>query len=303
MTFLTVLISLLFERMAGQHRPKRRHELFGRYLAWLVQRPIFQAKLNNGWGAALALLPWLLVIYWLQELTDAAGFLLALPFGIAVLVLSIGPRDLGDDTDEFIAARDAGNEERAAAAARALCLTAVPDTEPRRSFAIARAVVVLANRRLVGPITGFVFFGPVGAAAYRLVHLMCEQWQTKEEQAALSQGAHQLRYWVDWIPARLTAAGYAIAGNFDAVAHAWRTFDHQPTEDALSEADALLAHTGLGALDTFPDDAEDLAGDAGVPPDVGMIPPVIEDAMALVWRSIAMWVAVIGGGSLVAAVT
>ena len=69
----------------------------------------------------------------------------------------------------------------------------------------------------------------------------------------------------------------------------------------LDEADNLLAQTGLGALDTFPDDADELAGDAGAVADSELIPPVVEDALALVWRSLAMWVALIGGVSLVAA--
>lgn len=302
MTFLTVLISLVFERMAGTHRPHRRHDGFGGYCQWIVNKPVFGAVLANAWGAALILSPWLVAVFWLQQLADAAGFLLALPFSVLVLVMSIGPRDLGDDAEGFISARDSGDQDRADAAARTLCLTELPETEPRRSYAIARAVVVLANRRVMGPVVGFVVFGPVGAAAYRLIHVMHERLLANDHPAGLVRGTATLRRIADWLPARVTAVGYAMAGNFDAVAHAWRTFDHHPTEDALDEADALLAHAGLGALDTFPDDADDLAGDAGVPPDVGMIPPVVEDAMALVWRSIAMWVAIIGGGSLIAAV-
>ena len=112
----------------------------------------------------------------------------------------------------------------------------------------------------------------------------------------------EARHVADWAPARITAIGYAVAGNFDAVAHAWRSFDYGPSDGPLTEADQLLANTGLAALDTFPDDVEELAagdepmGDAG-------IPPVVEDALALVWRCLALWVTVVGGGSLVAALS
>ena len=35
--------------------------------------------------------------------------------------------------------------------------------------------------------------------------------------------------------------------------------------------------------------------------DAALVAPVVEDALALVWRSLAMWLTVIAGGSLVAA--
>jgi membrane protein required for beta-lactamase induction len=107
-----------------------------------------------------------------------------------------------------------------------------------------------------------------------------------------------MRQIADWAPARVTAAGYAVAGNFDAVAHAWRTFDFVPTQGPLTEAEHLLAQTGLAALDTVTEHAGDLHDDTA---GEILIPPAVEDALALVWRSLAMWLAVIAGGSLVAA--
>jgi membrane protein required for beta-lactamase induction len=110
----------------------------------------------------------------------------------------------------------------------------------------------------------------------------------------------EMRHIADWAPARVTAAGYAIAGNFDAVAHAWQTFDYVPDTGPIDEAERLLAKTGLAALDTYPNEAEALDGElAGI--DAGLLPPVVEDALALVWRSLAVWLAVLAAGGLVAA--
>ena len=111
----------------------------------------------------------------------------------------------------------------------------------------------------------------------------------------------ELRHVADWAPARVAAAGYAIAGNFDGVAHAWRTFDYVPDGGPLSEAEQLLAGTGLAALDTSPSDADELIGGTELTLGWTAVPPVVEDALALVWRSLALWVASIGAGSLVAA--
>lgn len=301
MTFLTVLIALFIERLSQQSPASRRYRWFDGYCRRLTGITAMQWLMSRRWGTAVVLLPPLLLIGGLQIWLAAISGLLALAFGVFVLLLSLGPRDLGRDTEAYIEARDQGHDEEANRLAQALCLTEIPEVEPRRSIAVARAVVVLAARRLVGPIFWFVAFGAVGAAAYRLIHLLAERLEGEACPQEMQRYSDEMRHVADWAPARISAAGYAVAGNFDAVAHAWRTFDYAPGEGPLTEAEHLLAQTGLAALDTFPDDVDELSGDAGIPASASLIPPVVEDALALVWRSLAMWVAVIGGGSLVAA--
>ncbi|MCB1787361.1 MAG: regulatory signaling modulator protein AmpE [Chromatiaceae bacterium] len=300
MTFFSVLLALFVERVLQQQRPRRQHRWFDGYCDLLSRSAFPQWLMARPWGAVLALLPPLLVVGWLQSWFNTLGGLAEFAFGALVLLFSLGPRDLGEDTDAFIEARDRGEQERASALAQQICLSETPEQEPRRSFAVARAVVVLANRRLIGPILWFVVFGAVGAAAYRAVQMLAERLQTAKCPAEMQRYTDELRHIVDWAPARLTAAGYAFAGNFDAVAHAWRTFDYEPGEGPLTEAEHLLATTGLAALDTFPHDDEELEDQQLAGTGAGL-PPVVEDALALVWRSLAMWVAVIAGGSLVAA--
>jgi AmpE protein len=300
MTFLTILIALFVERVAQERRPARRYRWFDGYCRRLTTLSALQWLMSRPWGAVVALLPPLLLIAWLQTWLGELSALFGLAFGVFVLLMSIGPRDLGHDTEAFLEARDQGREALAGERAQALCLSQVPEDEPRRSVAVARAVVVLASRRLIGPIFWFVVFGAVGAAAFRLVHLLAERLQRDDCPAEMKRYSDELRHVADWAPARIAAAGYAIAGNFDGVAHAWRTFDYVPDGGPLSEAEQLLAQTGLAALETLPDDVDESSGDGGLAMDADLIPPVVEDALALVWRSLAMWVAVVGGGSLIA---
>ena len=303
MTLLTTLLALFVERVLRQHRPQRQHRWFDAYCSRLIEASFTQWVMAKPWGGVVALLPPLALIAWLQAFFGELGAPFALAFGVLVLIYSLGPRDLGDEAESFIAARNEGRGESADAIARGFCLSEVPTTEPRRSLAVARGVVVLAARRLIGPIFWFVVFGAVGAAAYRAVLLLAERLQAEKCPPEMQRYSDEMRHIADWAPARITAAGYAIAGNFDAVAHAWRTFDYTPAEGPLEEAERLLAHTGLAALDTFSDDQAELAGIPGESVDAALIPPVVEDALALVWRSLAMWVTVIAGGSLVAALT
>jgi AmpE protein len=300
MSFLSVLLALFIERALPQHRPQRRHGWFDSYCRRLAASPFARQLLSRPWGAVLALLPPLIVIAWLQAFFGELGGLFALVFGTAVLLYSLGPRDLGEEAEAFIEARDEGRDDEASAIAQGLCLSEAPAAEPRRSFAVARAVVVLAAARLIGPIFWFFVFGAVGAAAYRAIHLLAARLAREDCPAAMQRHSETLRQLADWAPARLTAAGYAVAGNFDAVAHAWRSFDYHAAAGGLGEAEQLLAQTGLAALDTFPADADELADDdfaaGGMP-----VPPVVEDALALVWRNLAIWVVLIAVGSLAAA--
>lgn len=303
MTFLIVFITLLIDRLNGGPRPVKVAAWMTEYCRWMAGSSKAQWLFSHRWNATLVLVPPLLLVALLQWLAADIGWLVALGFGVFVLLMSIGPGDLADETEAFIEARDSGDTALATQRAQRICLTQVSDSEPRRSVAVARAVVVLANRRLVAPLFWFVVLGPVGAAAYRFIQLLAEQIDDETCPTGRQLQYARLRHLADWLPARVTAAGYAIAGDFDTVAQAWRDFEYEASAGGLDEADALLANTGLAALDTFPDDADELAGDAGIPPDDGLIPPVVEDAMALVWRGLAVWVIVIGGSSLVAAVT
>ena len=90
-----------------------------------------------------------------------------------------------------------------------------------------------------------------------MVHLLAERLQARIAHREMKRYSDEMRHIADWAPARITAAGCAIAGNFDAVAHAWRTFDYLPDDGPLTEAEYLLARTGLAALDTFPEDVEE----------------------------------------------
>lgn len=301
MTFLSVLLALFVERVLVRNRPARRHAWFDGYCRRLSAIGFAQWLMSRPWGAVIALLPILIVIGWLQSLAVDLGGLFAFAFGAVVLLYSLGPDDLGDDAEAFIDARDRGDEQRADASAQRLCLSAAPQTEPQRSLSVARALVVLANTRLIAPIFWFVLFGAIGAAAYRIIQLLAEHLQSAACPGEMKRYSDELRHIADWAPARLTALGYAVAGNFDAVAHAWRTFDYVDDAGPLTEAEQLLAHTGLAALDTFPADADELSDGAELALGMTGVPPVVEDALALVWRNLALWVATIAGGSLVAA--
>ena len=300
MTFLTVLLTLFVERFVQRQRPQREHRWFDHYCRRLAGIPFIQWLTAKPWGAIAIILPPLLLIGWLQNLFNGLGGLFGLIFGFTVLLYSLGPRELGTQIASFLNARDSGDEIQANKLAEEFCPGGAADSEPQRSYAVARHLVVTACRRLVAPIFWFVAFGAVGAAAYRAIQLLAERPLDTGFADEMQGHSDAMRHVADWVPARITAAGYAIAGNFDGVAHAWQTFDYVPDSGRINEAELLLEKTGLAALDTYPNETEVLDGELDMV-DKGILPPVVEDALALVWRSLAMWLAIIAAGSLVAA--
>jgi AmpE protein len=76
---------------------------------------------------------------------------------------------------------------------------------------------------------------------------------------ALRDAAISLHGWLAWIPARLSAIGYGVAGHLDAALSAWRApADSEPT--SVPEAsEELLARVGVASLALPEIDGESLA--------------------------------------------
>jgi len=284
MVFLTVLLVLFIERVLWDGATHRQHAWFPVYLGrigatgggWLTEK---------AWGSLAVLAPPLILIGWLQvSLLPALGDFFEFALASVVLLFSLGPRDLGRDVDSYLAARSAGDTATAARLADAF------DAEPAHAEpdrAVINGVLLGACRRLIGPLFWFVLFGAVGAAAYRLSRLLTEHLAASPDPLSpLGRSASGLSYVLDWAPVRITAAGYAVAGNFDAVAASWK---HCSTLDGDADCpndDALLVETGMAALDQPGSRASSTA---------------IEDSLALVWRNLTLWVVFAGAVTLFAA--
>ena len=57
-----------------------------------------------------------------------------------------------------------------------------------------------------------------------------------------------LHGWLAWIPARLTAIGFALAGSFDGATSAWRAPAESRALSQREQSEQLLARVGTGAL-------------------------------------------------------
>lgn len=270
MNLIALLIGLVIERLATQFFHWRRM----RWMDRIIDAGFRRASGFANWPALIpvTLLAVLLALPVAAVIFALGDSLLGFPYlllAIVVLFFSLGPQDIGEDVDEYCAALRDDDEQHIQQTAKALVEGEVRDDPRERLQQVESAVFVQANNRLFAVIFWFVAlgpFGPLGAWIYRVTDLIRRRAvfnaSREDEEAGPVTGAQDAAIWLHgvlaWIPARLTAIGYGIAGHFDAALAAWRApADHAPT--TVSEgSEILLARVGNGALALHDADGESL---------------------------------------------
>lgn len=273
MTFLILLLVLFIDRVLWDADRYRQHAWFDRYRERVTRMPALDRAFNNPLGAVLLVALPTALVGWLQvDLLPSFGPLFEGTFAGLVLLFSLGPHELGRAVDRYLDARLGGDREQTHQLANEF--DDDPASTMQESLRVSRGILSAACRRLIGPLFWFTVFGPSGAAAYRLAQLLRERLaQEGDAFGALSSGANGLAHVLDWAPVRITAAGYAVAGNFDAVAAAWKGCSQNVEE--CGDNDDLLHATGEAAL-RQPGSRTEFA--------------LVEDSLALVWRNLTLWV-------------
>ena len=257
MNLIALLIGILIERLATRLFHWRRL----RWIDRLIDRGFDQAARFGNLPAlipiialaALLALPVLVVVLMLGDVLFGFAYL---ALAIAVLFFSLGPKDIGEDVDEYCEALEVEDEERIAQTAMALAEGPVPAEMRERIRRVEAAVCVQANNRLFAVIFWFVVLGPLGAWVYRVTDLIrcravfnaARSADESARTAALRDAGTMLHGWLAFVPARLTAIGYAVAGHFDAALAAWRAGSAEPAVSMSQASEELLARVGAGAL-------------------------------------------------------
>lgn len=173
-------------------------------------------------------------------------------FAIVVLLFSLGPRDLKEEVDEYAAALEAGEPEPMRRLAKELIERDPPEDPAEQQREVERAVYVQANNRVFGVVFWFILLGPAGAWLYRVVDLMrrrvAYRYSDDETQwAALTHAVRNLHGLLAWIPARLLAMGYALAGSFEEAIADWRGYYENCAPRFFDVNNDVVACAGVGA--------------------------------------------------------
>ena len=237
MSFLAILLALGVERAFPQGTALGESRLLALLLRGLK-------KLDN------PALPWLLTLLAvaltivLERLLS--GALAGILFGAAVLFCCLGPRDLADDVQRLIAAKARGDTGETERLSRALQSGPAPD-ESHRS--LIGALFIQSHERLFGVLLWFMALGPAAAVGYRLASRLPALLEQLGYGPSAQQSAAQLHGITAWLPTRISAALFALAGSMDDAMEAWKRVGELHYREAWrSHSWAVLAKVGAGAL-------------------------------------------------------
>jgi membrane protein required for beta-lactamase induction len=286
MTLTIILISLIAERYLLDYSDLRNNRWFHSYNRWFDSHRLPRGMRHGIIGMLLLLLPPLLAISLLQHLFEETMFgLLWIAFSVAILLYCLGPNDLDSTVNRYIDAVDNEDEMETRAIAASIIKDEPPTSEPARSQAVAEGILQQANQRLFSVLFWFLFLGPMGAMAYRIA-----SWLPGIEQPSRDTdfylNSRQLITILDWIPARVTAFCYAIAGSFEDALYGWRSYHESRFSEFKDTNSGTLICTGGGAmrLSTLINEAHE---------GVQSYSFLAKSAMALVWRSLVVFLVIV----------
>jgi len=195
---------------------------------------------------------------------------------------------------------------------RHLDASELPRTELLRH--VIEHSLLAAHRHVFGVFFWFVLgsafgLGPAGAVLYRMAELASRYWAFKSRTVGAPVNERLMRrsQWlfglIDHVPARLTAFGFAVVGNFEEAITCWRRdaglWKHENEGIILAAAAGAVGVQlgGSAAPGVTPDRSKtfeagvlpEAAGAEGSTPGLPPLPGHLRSIVGLVWRSVVLW--------------
>ncbi|SAK39666.1 cobalamin biosynthesis protein CobD [Caballeronia temeraria] len=291
---LLAVLGVIVDRIFGE--PRARHPLVG--FGHLATK--LEARMNTGFRARPAgILAWFALI---APPVGIAWMLVGvLPFAYACLVhvlllwFALGAKSLRQHIAPIARALSLGDIDNA----RVLTSRIVSrDTSQADENALSRAAVESAlengNDAIFGALFWFVIAGGPGALMFRLANTLDAMWGYRTPRfLRFGWAAARFDDVLNFIPARLTAATYALAGDTHMAWHCWRT--QARSWDSPNAGPVMAA--GAGSLNVLIGGAAVYHGVLETRPTLGAghtaTPRHVVAALRLVERATLMWLAVL----------
>ncbi|MFZ9439465.1 MAG: CobD/CbiB family protein [Hylemonella sp.] len=303
MSFFSVLFALLLEqaRPLSAHNPA--NTAMRSWVRWLMQS-LDAGRLLHGWlswglaviGPALAAL----LVYWMLQIW--LGWPAAVLWNILILYLTLGFRQFSHFFTDIRAALEAGEDDQARELLAQWLNTDLRDL-PRREIVrqLIENSVLAAHRHVFGVLAWFsvlagLGLGPMGAVLYRMAEYVSRinRIPAGQDGQPLSEAVRQsaLKAWhlVNWLPARITALGFAVVGSFEDAIEGWRTYQAQFGDN--NDGIIIAATAGAVNVRLSPDVAAAPPVDSEsfvAPPRAEPEPAHLRSIVGLIWRSVVMW--------------
>jgi len=318
MSFFAVLLALVIEQLRPLPRRHLIHDALGGWAEWTGHN--FDAgREHHAWvvwaiGTVVpALAVWL--VHW-----GLAHFslLLALAWDVAVLYVTLGFRQFSHYFTDIRDALERGDEieaRRLLSQWRRIDAAELPRDELLRH--VIEQSLIAAHRHVFGVFFWFIVLaafglGPAGAVLYRMAGFAARHWSKRVASLGVPVNDRLMRLSqdlfaaIDYVPARMTAFGFAVVGDFEEAIACWRrdavlwpasndgvvlaaaagavgvrlggrASEPVPAAEPLADFDPALA------FDSAPPAAA--AATPGLTPELGHLRSVV----GLVWRSVVLW--------------
>jgi adenosylcobinamide-phosphate synthase len=297
MSVLAIIAALVIEQWRPLGERQGVSAALAAWAGWL-ERSFNGGEHRHGVVAWLvAVVPPVALAMLLHALLAAAGWPFALVFDIAVLYLTLGFRQFSHYFTDIQLAVKSGDIERARALLdqwRGASGVVRPREEVIR-LSIEEALVA-AHRHVFGVLLWYLILGPGGAILYRLAAYLAARWKSM---GAFGRFAGQAFHVLEWPAVRLTAAAFALVGDFENAVYSWRT---QARTWSDPDAGIVLA-AGAGAMGVRLGMPVQEVDGLQPRPELGVGEeadgPFLDTTVGMLWRALVLWVAVLAGAVLV----
>ncbi|MBG7618951.1 CobD/CbiB family protein [Herbaspirillum sp. AP02] len=305
MTFLSILFALLIEQLKPLRADNPVYASIKSFAAtiegWFNAGHVHHGRL--GWVVMVGALtvPVALVYWLLLHVSLVAAF----AWNVLVVYMTLGFRHYSHYFTSIQLALNTGDEmtARTLLAEWTKLDTTGMDVSEISRIASERALIT-THRHVFGVFFWFLMpVGPALAVMYRVAEYLSRAWNEPDHMKfeAFGRFAAQAFYWIDWIPARLTASAFAVVGNFEDAIYAWRNFANRWEDEAAGiilaagggamgvrfgtenqAAAGIILPADAATVDSMPEETDGLPGDTPSP-------RTLQSTVGLVWRALLLW--------------
>lgn len=284
---LAALAAMLLDRLLGE--PRRFHPLVGfGNLASAIEKLLNRRSLAGGVLAWLLVVgPWVALAFWLRSLAPFA-------VDVALLYFALGAQSLCEHAEAIAKPLREGRLDEAR---QRVGWIVSRETSQLDESGVAKAgvesVLENGNDAIFGALFWFALLGGPGALLFRLANTLDAMWGYRTERYNLfGRAAARLDDVLNWLPARLTAASYALLGQTRNALQCWRR--QAPGWESPNAGPVMAA--GAGSLGLALGGAAIYHGQEEIRPPLGNGPaPLAADlgrAIRLIRHSLWLWLAV-----------
>ena len=293
MAFFSVFAAIVLEHLRPLRQPLPHYHRYALFTRWIESRLNAGEYSHGAIAWTLAVAPVLTGVWLAFFLLNGVSPFLGWVWNVAVLYFTLGFKYFSDDAERIARQLRAGDLD---AARTQLGAWRGGDTSQFSADDIARVtieqVMAASHRQMFGVLFWFVLLlplGPIGAVLFRTASILARRWVDSRGRFGLC--AQRVFHVINWVPARLTALTYAIAGNFEDATYSWRT-----QADSWPEAEeGVVLAAGAGAMGIRLGQSVSVGGETVWRPELGtgQSPDAdcIDSAVSMIWRGLVIWLA------------